>query len=579
MRRYHLEWITGVVIVVVTTAVFWRVLVSDFVTWDDDINIYKNDLIRGLDTGHVARMFLDVEQAMRYKPLTWLAWAIIYACDGLNPFGYHFANLLLHCANAVLVFVVIRRLLLSGGGDVRDAKTREYLSISAGLGALFWAIHPLRVEPVAWATGLPYDLSLFFMLVSFVCYLGMSCPEQPNTRQRFYYWASILNFIFSLLSYPVIIGYSVVLMVVDVFPLKRISLSRGRWWDAKARQIWLEKVPFLAVTCLFIGIALYGRIKPTGIWHEAVPIESFSLASRTMQAFYIWAYYFWKPWLSTNLSPVYTTLISFEPNDRPFVLGIALILGISLLVWRKRREWPSAFALWICHLALLVPVLGLTEHPHFPSDRYGIVVGILWPILIAAGLFRFGAGGRAKETAVTASVVVLAVLGWMSRSQVRIWSNDIALFSYTAEETAGSQMGEVMRARLAVAQLHHGQFAAALENLQRLLEVRPDDADYHHNAAFALFHLDRFPESVIHYQEALRLSPFDAGLHNATGIALAAAGNLSEAERQFNEALRIDPRLADAQFNLGVILSRQGRTNEATVCFEKARALHLSPIK
>ena len=579
MRRHRLEWIIGAVIVVVTTTVFWRVLESTFVTWDDDINIYKNDLIRGLDSGHAARMFLDVEQAMRYKPLTWLVWAIIYACDRLNPFGYHFANLLLHCTNAVLVFVIIRRLLLSGGSDVSGAETREYVSIAAGLGALLWAIHPLRVEPVAWATGLPYDLSLFFMLVSFVCYLRMNCAEQPMTRRRFYYWASILNFVFSLLSYPVTIGYSVVLVVVDVFPLKRISLSRGRWWDAKARQIWLEKVPFLAVTCLFVGIALYGRIKPTGIWREAVPIENFGLASRTMQAFYIWAYYFWKPWLPTNLSPVYTTLISIEPTDRPFWLSIGLIFGMSLLVWWKRREWPSAFALWICHLALLVPVLGLTEHPHFSSDRYGIVVGILWPILIAAGLFRFSAGGRARVTLVTASVVVVAVLGWMSKAQVRIWRDDIALFSYTAEKTAGSQMAEVMLSRLAVAQLRHGQFAAALENLQRLLEARPDDADYHQNAAFALFRLDRFPESVIHYREALRLNPAGAGLHYFTGLALAAAGNLSEAERQFDEALRIDPLLADAQFQLGVILSKQGRTNEATVRFEKARALQPSPNK
>jgi len=573
MRRHHLERIIGAVIVVVTTAVFWRVLESTFVTWDDDINIYKNDLIRGLDSGHTARMFLDVEQAMRYKPLSWLVWAIIYACDRLNPFGYHLANLLLHCSNAVLVFVVIRRLLLAGNPDVREAQAREYLSIAAGLGALLWAIHPLRVEPVAWATGLPYDLALFFMLVSFVCYLRMSCDEQTITRQRCYYWGSILSFILSLLSYPVTIGYSAVLMVVDVFPLKRISLSRGRWWDAKARQIWLEKVPFVAVTCLFIGIALYGRIKPTGIWHEAAPIENFSLTSRVAQAFYIWAYYIWKPWLSTNLSPVYTTLISFEPTDRPFVCSIALILGISLLVWRKRREWPSVFALWICHLALLVPVLGLTEHPHFSSDRYGIVVGILWPILIAAGLFRYGAGGRRQTTAVTASVVVLAVLGWMSMAQVRIWRNDIALFFHTAKQTAGSQMGEVMLARLAVAQLKHGQFATGLENLRHLLEVRPDDADYHQNAAFALFRLDRFPESVVHYREALRLNPAGAGLHYFTGLALAAAGDLSEAERQFDEALRIDPLLGDAQFQLGVILSKQGRTNEATVRFEKARAL------
>ena len=575
MRRHHLERIIGAVIVVVTTAVFWRVLESTFVTWDDDINIYKNDLIRGLDGAHTARMFLDVEQAMRYKPLSWLVWAIIYACDRLNPFGYHLANLLLHCSNAVLVFAVIRRLLLAGNPG--DAQAREYLSVTAGLGALLWAIHPLRVEPVAWATGLPYDLALFFVLVSFVCYLRMSCVELTITRQRFYYWGAILSFILSLLSYPVTIGYSVVLMVVDVFPLKRISLSRGRWWDATARQIWLEKVPFLAVTCLFIGIALYGRIKPTGIWHAAAPIENFSLTSRAAQAFYIWAYYIWKPWLSTNLSPVYTTLISFEPTDWPFVASMVMVLGISLLVWRKRREWPSAFALWICHLALLVPVLGLTEHPHFSSDRYGIVAGILWPILIAAGLYRFGAGGRGKAAAVTASVVVLVVLGWRSTAQVRIWNNDIALFSYTARQTANSQMGEVMLARLAVAQLKHEQFATALENLRHLLEVRPDDVDYHHNTAFALFHLRRFPESVTHYREALRLNPIDAGLHKALGIALAEAGNLSESEREFNEALRIDPQLADAQFQLGVILTRQGRTNEATVCFEAARALQLSP--
>jgi predicted negative regulator of RcsB-dependent stress response len=577
MRRYDLGPFISLGIVVATAAVFWNVLGAGFVAWDDNINIYENELITKLDAQHIATMFMDVEKAMRYKPVSWLTWGTIYTLSGLKPFAYHLANLLLHCGNALLVFLIIGHLLLLNGRLGYSAGNRNRLLLCAGVGALLWAIHPLRVETVAWATALPYNLSLLFVLVSFHCYLRVDRAETEN--KRLLYWGSVLTFALALLSYPIVLGFPLVLLVLDYYRSLRVNGGPVRWWNKAGRRIWLEKTPFLLASGLFTGIALYGRIRPEGRWAEPVSVEEFGLVPRAMQASYIWAYFLWKPYSPTDLSPVYTTLLSFHPTDVLFLSSMALVVGLSFLVFWYRRKWPAAYSLWICHLVLLIPVLGLTEHPHFPSDRYGILAGILWPILIAAGLFKFSARGRAKGIVVTASVVVLAGLGWMSRAQVRIWNDDIALFSYAAEKTADSAMGNVMRARLAVAQLQRGQFSAALENLQGLLEAQPENPDYLQNTAFALLHMNRFQESVNRYLEALRLNPSDAGLHNAAGIALAAAGDLKEAERQFDEALRIDPRLADAQFNLGVILSRQGRTNEATVLLEKARAMHLSPTK
>jgi len=127
-----------------------------------------------------------------------------------------------------------------------------------------------------------------------------------------------------------------------------------------------------------------------------------------MQAFYVWAYYLWKPWAPFHLSPVYTTLVQFNPNHWPFRLSAALVVGITWLLFWKRRQWPWAVALWVSHLALLVPALGLTERPHFTSDRYDYLPGLIWAVIIAAALWRLRAR-RELLAAGTACAVAVAV--------------------------------------------------------------------------------------------------------------------------------------------------------------------------
>src|SRR3954447_15144044 len=153
-RPRRLALLIAGALVLAVGLVYWKSLEADFVAWDDDINVYANPHVQGLDLQRVSWMFTDTQGALRYKPLSWLAWAGVYTCVGLDPFGFHLANIILHCANTVLLFGAIFSVL-----SLIQRKSATPVSLQllvSGWGALVWAIHPWRVEPVSWVTGLPY---------------------------------------------------------------------------------------------------------------------------------------------------------------------------------------------------------------------------------------------------------------------------------------------------------------------------------------------------------------------------------------------------------------------------------------
>ncbi|MBI5801749.1 MAG: hypothetical protein HZA92_13635, partial [Verrucomicrobia bacterium] len=415
MRPHHRTTAIVLALIAVVFGVFFRTLESGFLRWDDDINVFENPRVQGLTAENLRWMFTDFEQAIRYKPLSWLAWALVHEVFGLNPFGYHLASVLLHCANAVLLFFLLRRLLqltaspvgrdsvephlerseasaasISAGDRNRDARSARASSVGkwgsteshptgamadacAALGALLWAVHPLRVEPVAWVTGLPYGLSLLFLLVATLFYLRVHSPSAG----KWDYWLSVAAFALAVLSYPIVLGFVAVLVALDFFPLRRFGAA------GHARRILVEKVPFLALSLLLVAGTIYGRFHVTGSWDKPVTLENFPAFARAMQAFYLWAYYAWKPLLPLDLCPVYPVLMESRFNEAPFLLSALCVLAVSAVLFAKRRVWPAAAALWLAHLGLLVPMLGLTERPHYPHDRYGIINGILWSMALA----------------------------------------------------------------------------------------------------------------------------------------------------------------------------------------------------
>ncbi|PAW83636.1 MAG: hypothetical protein B9S33_13420 [Pedosphaera sp. Tous-C6FEB] len=587
MRPHHRTTIILFVLVAVVFGVFFHTLESGFLRWDDDINVFENEKVQGLTAANLRWMFTDFEQAIRYKPLSWLAWAVVHEFFGLNPFGYHLANVLLHCANTVLVFWLIRRLLAHSsslaliGGEGRGEGTGKLRKaeggrrnespclltaagageICAALGALLWAVHPLRVEPVAWVTGLPYHLALCFALVAVLFYLRANASEGEAVARVRDYWVAVAAFALAVLSYPIVLGFVAALVALDFYPLRRFQAGGAfSLVNAAARRVWLEKVPFLLLSAVLVAGTVYGRYFVTGTWAKPVTLDYFPPFARAMQSFYLWAYYAWKPLLPLDLCPVYPVLMESKLIEAPFVLSTLAVLGVSALLFAKRHVWPGALALWLAHLGLLVPMLGLTERPHYPHDRYGIINGILWAIAGAAVLWQF-TRARPKPApvlAVGAGLVIL--LSAMSWRQTAIWHSDLPFFTDMAAKLRSPHYRSQALMKLGNAHADLEDDAKAVAAYREALQLSPASATFHlhFNLANAQARLAQWPEAIAAYEAALRLKPDSAAAHLNFGVALGTKGELDRAVQHLTRALELNPRSADAHAQLAAVFIKQG---------------------
>jgi len=542
----------GLLLFCATLAVFSRVLVADFVQWDDDISVYRNPYVQGLSWGRVMWMFSDASYAMRYKPLTWLTYALLYQAVGLKPFGYHLAALLIHGLNVVLVFVVVRRLLAIAASARASGAALAPATLPAACGALLWGLNPLRVEPVARVTDLTYCLLLCGLLISLWAYLRACAGPAGGTERSPFYFCSVAAFALAMLAYPFAFTYGVVLLVLDWYPLRRFE-GCGPWWrDARARGILREKVPFL----LWGGIVLttlFTRLNPTGIWVDPEFSHRLGWFERCMQAFYVWGYYLWKPWLPLHLSPVYTTLVNFNANHWPFWLSATVVVGLTVLLLWKRRPWPWALALWACHLALLLPALGLTERPHFTADRYGYLAGLVWAVAVAAALLKLRAQPGLFAAGTAGALAVAACWGGLSLNQTQHWRNSVTLFEYMIRELGDNSYRSKIH-------WHLGKFYAeqrrpddAMREYQASLRIQP--AFRSHQLLAELQERTGNPQAALtNYLAALQLQA-DPGVHYAAGLLLCKLGRSGEAIAHYQEALRLAPDELPTLNNLAWILA------------------------
>src|SRR5256886_11921328 len=230
-------WLVPVLIALVTVAAFLPALQNQFVSWDDAENFLDNPHYRGLGWTHLRWMWTT--HLGHYIPLTWMTLGLDYLLWGMNPVGYHLTSLLLHAANAVVFFFVVRRILKRALPS--PSERGHALAVSAGFAALVFAIHPLRVESVAWVTERRDVLSGLFYLSAILIYLW-ACER--GARGRGWYWLSVAVFGCALLSKSMVVNLPVVLVILDVYPLRRLGGAVG-WLSESARRVYVEKIPFL----------------------------------------------------------------------------------------------------------------------------------------------------------------------------------------------------------------------------------------------------------------------------------------------------------------------------------------------
>jgi Tfp pilus assembly protein PilF len=575
-KKSKLSWLIPCFVALATFLVFVPVLQNDFVTWDDYDNLVINPRYRGLGWNQLRWMFTTFHLG-HYQPLSWITFGLDYLLWGMNPLGYHLTNQLLHTANAVFFYFISHDLIALALSNPDNKKSRQ-LAVSAAFAALLFAIHPLRVESVAWATERRDVLSGFFYLWTLYCYLLASSTGEQTSRRR---WlaAAVCVYALSLLSKATAITLPVILLLLDIFPLRRLQGGMRDWFKPKNRSLWWEKLPFVALACVFAVIALLAQHSSGAL----TAIRQYDIIFRFAQASYGLMFYLWKTLLPTHLSPLYELPFDLAPWVWIFLVSTADVLTISLAAFFLRRRWPALSTSWLYYVVMLSPVLGFAQSgPQLVAERYSYLPCLSWALLAAGGLFCIlspaSAPGRShRGRFVTSSVIgvgILLILGFLTWEQIGVWRDTRTLWDYVMAVTPDSSVAHYNMGKTFETE---GKADQAMELYRRAITINPDNADAHHNLARLLGRKGQREEAISHYRRALASKPDDADTHNNLGLLLAVRGEIEASLEELQKAVQIDPNHARAYFNMGRVFAQQGDLDKAAANYHQA--LRLDPTE
>jgi Flp pilus assembly protein TadD len=569
--------------------VFGQSVRHQFVNYDDDEYFAANPAVQaGLTQRSVAWAFTSTHAA-NWHPLTWLSLMLDVELFGPGPGGPHFTNVLLHAANTVLLFLVLLRMT--------NAHWR-----SALVAALF-ALHPLHVESVAWVSERKDVLSMFFGLLALLAYAKYAsrtthhvsrithheaespihCP--PSTVWRSYALA-LSFFALSLMSKPMFVTLPFVMLLLDFWPLQRVSGVRcqvsgtgptpersvvNRHSAIGNRQCnWAlvirEKIPFFilsAVSCWITMAAQSGAVQP---------LNRLSLGIRTVNAVVSFGRYLGKTFWPVDLAIPYPHY--GYGSFRLFCACAALLLAVTLCaVWAWRR-FPFLFTGWFWFLGTLVPVIGLVQvGMQSMADRYTYLPLIGVFIIVAWGgseLFeRWKLPGFVPWSL---AVLVLASLAARAAVQVGFWKDSETLFLHSIAVTQGNDAAHY---NLGDYYFQQGRYDDAVRHHEQAIAIRPSNDDALNNLGAALAMKGELDAAAARIREAIRLRPDRADAHYNLGNVLVMQCKLDEAESAYAEALRLKPDYPEAHNNLANVLVLQGRREEAAQHYRET--LRLNP--
>ncbi|MGA2243247.1 MAG: tetratricopeptide repeat protein [Verrucomicrobiota bacterium] len=596
--------VTGVCIFLaaITFAVFGQTLGHGFVNYDDDQYVYDNpQVVQGLTLRGITWAFATSYSAY-WHPLTWFSHMLDCQLWGLNAGGHHLTNVIIHAANAMLLFMVLRRMMglrsnKSIGATTPQVRLRsEASSPQAGLrpdkgvgaaappaGALWpsafvaamFAIHPLDVESVAWVTQRKNVLSTFFWLLTmwaYTRYVEKSKVQGP--KSKVFYGLALVFFALGLMSKPMLVTLPFVLLLLDYWPLGRlsgvtcqVSGSDSRVMHHASRimpqisHLLFEKLPFLLLAVVSSVVTYLGQKSegammtleqiPLGVRLAKVPVNYVTFLRNI-----IWPEGLAIPYSDAPAFPVFLV-----------VLCTLLLAGVTLLVLWAARTKPYAAVGWFWFLGTLVPVIGLVQVGNTPvADRFtyvpqvGLYLAVAWAIRDLTVSWRYRR--QALGTVVTMVITALMVCAW---KQTSYWRNSESLWTHALACTSGNY---VAHNNLGSALFQKGNMDAAIAQYQEALQIKPNYAEIHNSLGSALFQKGSVDEAVAQYQTALQINPDYAEAHYNFGFALFKMGQVDEAIAHYQTALQIKPDYVEAHYNLGMALFKMGQVDEAIVHYQ-----------
>ena len=609
------SWLLAVLLVLVTLAVYWPATGCDFIVIDDAFNVTGNlPVLKGLTWEGVKLFFFNPWAPPGWTPVTMLTHMMAVQVFGLNPWGHHLGNVLVHAFNAGLVFVWLRQMT--------GATWRSLL-----VAALF-AVHPLRVEPVLWVTERRELVCAFFGLLTLMAYVryakgksegrGPKAEGSPKSEVRspksevggwrpfshlpasFFYLLAVGLYICGLLSKPTIVTWPFVMLLLDYWPLGRMQNAECRMQNAAAgdtRQatrnpqhvsgltprsqiarrklqillpLLVEKIPF------FVGMAVICTMASVGhqISHSSTWGGSHPLGGRLGNAVVSYGWYVAKLFWPSNLAVIYLHP-GYWPLGKVLLAG-GLIVGISVLVAAGWRRYPYLLVGWLWYCGTLVPNSQVLQTGVLPrADRWTYLPMLGFLILIVWGACELmqgkGEGRRMKDEGRRQNEE-----GKTMKEQPGDRFHNSSFILHPSLLWLACGMALLFYSALTRRQIGYWKDSETL--LRHSMAVTGSNEVPLTFLGTALEQKGRLDEAIRQFQAALRLNPDFAPAHNELAATLGQKGQLDAAIREFQEAIRIEPGYTLVHFNLGNAFLEKGQLDDAIREYREAlrRQLRLS---
>jgi Flp pilus assembly protein TadD len=535
---------------------------NGFVNYDDEAYVTANRQVRAGLTLAGAKWAVMAVDAANWHPLSWLSLQIDAQIYGTNPFGFHLTNVLIHTANALLLFGFL-------------ASATDAIGPSLFV-ALLFGLHPLRAESVAWVSERKDVLcGLFFMLC---LYAYQRFSSRPSTAR---YLALCLVFVLGLGAKPMLVTLPVVLLLLDTWPLARTK----RWpWQ----QLLVEKMPLVGLACLSSWQTFQAQERGQAILSAIQSPIAVRFGNSLIATLAYLEKFFWP-----------TNLAAFYPYPVPdgfiamAVLAACVLVLVSFAVWQQRNQRPYLLVGWLWYLVTLVPVIGLVQVGlQGMADRYtylpmiGIAIMIAW---LGAELLRpVKSGALAGGAAVGVVVMVCSTATW---KQVQYWHDSLTLWQHALRATDRNFMAEYLLGLALIQESEQetnrqhpmGQSAEAewtrtakrreaIAHYYKAVDLQPSQPEIHYALARALAEERQTQEAIREYQRAIACNSAYAQAHTNLAILYRNIGEAKRAEEHFDRALAIDSAQMEAHYNLGLLLLEEGRPSEAIIHFKAALA-------
>jgi hypothetical protein len=484
----RLPLLLGVLLVILPLLAYSRVQNFEFINMDDPLYVTDNPPVRnGLTLGGVAWAF-TFNDISYWHPLTWLSHMVDCELYRLNPRGHHFTNLLFHMASTLLLFLTLKKIT---GALWQSAFV-----------AVFFALHPLNVESVAWVANRKNILSAFFWILAMWSYAQYA--RRPNVTR---YFTVFFGMLLGLLAKPTVVTLPFVLLLLDYWPLGRYSPAGSGQAEGRCFQghppgrLILEKVPLIALSAASFTVS-YMSSRHMGI---LIPAEVLPLGLRIQNALASYLVYVEKLFLPLDLAVFYPFTKTLDVWK--IVATSILLLAITALAVHFARRRPYFAVGWFWYLGTLIPVIGIVQQGLWPAfaDRFAYIPLIGLFIAAVWGFSDLVERMQVSRTLCLATAF-LAVLGigagaWV---QTGYWKNSVTLFKRAVDVTKNNPLAHY---NLGVALWNSGRFNEGLYHCKEALRLNPDDESAHLEVGSALIHLGRWEDALPHFREALRINP------------------------------------------------------------------------